>query len=459
MSNQVKVYLLVLSLFLLCTNIVYSHNRRYSPGITQVTFGEKNHFLGIFDAWSPDDNWIVFSCGPNHTNDIIQKVNAKTGKIVTLYKIKNQTDFGPGCGTPSYCKTNNKVVFIHGPRQCGPEQKYEFWRRSGVAIEEPDYKRPIFLDARDVTYPFTPGALRGGTHCHEWSYDGQWIAFTYNDMIMAKLQKITGKTHDLRTIGISHNLKGVAVDKDSQGENIDGRWFTVLLVEVKANPKPGSDEICRAYENCWVGDKGYKNKEGLWQRAIAFKGKVVTKEGDITSELYVVDIPIKIDISCKGKPLEGTKNKMPYPPAGTTCRRLTNTDHRKYPGLSDEPRFWLRSSPKGDKVFFLIKDSKGINQVFYISPLSGKMHQVTFNSYDAVSTPSINPDGNKICYVCDGSVYITDIKNKNTERVTQKSVPPPSNPIWSNNGEKIVFNKPVSQNGKIKTQIFIINNL
>ncbi len=32
-----------------------------------------------------------------------------------------------------------------------------------------------------------PGALRGGTHRHEWSGDGKWIGFTYNDAILKAL--------------------------------------------------------------------------------------------------------------------------------------------------------------------------------------------------------------------------------------------------------------------------------
>jgi len=33
------------------------------------------------------------------------------------------------------------------------------------------------LDARDVTVPFRPGALRGGTHAHQFSGDGRLDRF------------------------------------------------------------------------------------------------------------------------------------------------------------------------------------------------------------------------------------------------------------------------------------------
>lgn len=430
---------------------------KYSDsGMSQITFGAKNHALGIFDAWSPDDKWIVFSCGPNNTNDVIEKVNVESGEIITLYRIEGQTPYGPGCGTPSYCPSQNKVIFIHGPLKCGPEQKYEFWRRSAAVIEEPNYGRPVFLDARDVSPPFTPGALRGGTHCHEWSYDGQWVAFTYNDMIMAQLEESTGKVHDLRTIGVSINLRIVVVDKDPAGENFDGKWFSVILVEVKPNPSPGSDEISRAYENCWVGRNGYLDHQGKWQRAVAFKGNALTESGNLIPEVFIVDVPDKIDASQKDRPLEGTDRKMPFPPAGTGTRRLTHTSRRKYPGLSTDPRFWLRSSPEGDRIFFLARDDRGLNQVCYISPYGGKINQVTAHSTDVMSTPSISPDGEKICYICDNSIFVTQIDNGLTKRVFDKSEFSPSNPIWSNSGKKIAFNLKVVEDGQSYMQIFSI---
>jgi len=41
------------------------------------------------------------------------------------------------------------------------------------------------LDARDLTPPFTPGALRGGSHIHVWDSAGEWASFTYEDHVLA----------------------------------------------------------------------------------------------------------------------------------------------------------------------------------------------------------------------------------------------------------------------------------
>lgn len=37
------------------------------------------------------------------------------------------------------------------------------------------------LDAMDITAPYTPGALRGGSHVHVFSPNGELVSFTYND--------------------------------------------------------------------------------------------------------------------------------------------------------------------------------------------------------------------------------------------------------------------------------------
>ncbi|MFI4912203.1 MAG: DUF3748 domain-containing protein [Sedimentisphaeraceae bacterium JB056] len=449
--------LLLVSLMFYCGCASPLENSDETVKIRQLTFEQKKHYLGIFDAWSQDDKWLVYCNGPNETNDTIAKLNVETGEMVTLYKIENQQPYGPGCGTPSYCHTQNKVVFIHGPSHCSPQQKYEFWRRSAGCIEEPELNKLVRIDARDVTYPFTAGASRGGTHCHEWSNDGKLVAFTYNDMIMAQLEEKTGKTLNLRTIGVSADIGSVKVDKDAEQENFDGEYFTVLLVEVAADPKPGSDEVSKAYENCLVGLKGYKTETGKWQRAVAYKGKTVDKNGNEVPELFIVDIPDDITAVGDG-PLEGTMGHMPYPPAGAKITRLTYTQDRKYPGLSSDPRFWLSSSYDGDKIFFLMKDYEGLNQVYYASIADKKITQVTNHDFPVTSTVSVCSDGQRITYVADGSVFVTSLKDGSYVRLTPKDGLNPSIPIWSNNGDNIAFTKTVpDSDGEKYSQIFVVS--
>jgi hypothetical protein len=59
---------------------------------------------------------------------------------------------------------------------------------------------------------------------------------------------------------------------------------------------------------------------------------------------------------------------MPAPPAGVVQRRLTFTHQRRYPGLVNTPRHWVRSQPAGDADCFLMRDDAGVVQLWLISP-------------------------------------------------------------------------------------------
>jgi len=320
--------------------------------------------------------------------------------------------------------------------------------------------KPVFLDARDVTPPFTPGALRGGTHRHEWIADGQWIGFTYNDAIMADIEKRTGEPVNLRTIGVSTSLRPVKVDHDEERENNDGIWFSALVVKVVPHPKPGSDEISRAFSDAWVGTRGYRRPDGSQQRARAFLGKVRDKQGRELVEVFVVDIPDRIDTAGDEGPLEGTETTMPMPPKGASQRRLTRTEGRKYPGVVAEPRHWVRSSPDGSRISYLAKDDNGITQVFFISPLGGEPVQVTHHSLPIQSTVRWNPNGNEICYICDNSIYICDVREGasfgKARRMTRRAEEPPICPVWSHDGHTLAFNRIVPKDRKSYKQVFLL---
>jgi len=435
----------------------------------QITFEPRNHYLDNNDNFSPDDKWLVYDTrsdvpGPAvneiAANSNIEKVNVDTGQIVVLYKTAMQSPYGPGVGAASYHPKENKVIFIHGLRNCNKDRSYSFWRRTGVMVDESQPGVPIFVDARDVTEPYTPGALRGGTHRHEWSADGNWIGFTYNDAVMARIERETGKHVNLRTIGVATALRPVDVDDDPDGENVDGIWFSALVVKVVPDPKPGTDQISRAFSDAWVGTRGYRKPDGTWQRARAFLGNVRDKAGRKLTEVFIVDIPDRIDIPGEDGPLEGTSTTMPMPPKGTRQRRLTYTEDRKYPGVVTEPRHWVRSSPDGRWISFLARDDNGIIQVFFVSPLGGEPVQVTHHTSSVQSTVRWRPDGKEICYVCDNSIYICDVSNGpnfgKARRVTARTDKPPMCPVWSHDGKKIAFNRLVPNGNKYYKQIFLL---
>jgi len=435
----------------------------------QLTSDPRNHYLDNNDNFSPDDRWLVYDtrkavAGPPvreiGANSNIEKVNVDTGEIVVVYETENQTEYGPGVGAASYHPTGNKVVCMHGLLSCDAKRPYWYWRRTGVLVDESQPGRRIFLDARDVTPPFTPGALRGGTHRHEWSADGKWIGFTYNDAIMAEIEERTGEPVNLRTVGAATDLRPVKVDYDAEGENNDGIWFSAVVVKVVPHPKPGSDEISRAFSDAWVGTKGYRKPDGSRQRARAFLGNVRDRQGRELTEVFVVDIPDRIDIAGAEGPLEGTQTTIPAPPKGAVQRRLTYTEARKHPGVAAEPRHWVRSSPDGSRISYLAKDDNGITQVFFVSPLGGEPVQVTRHSRPIQSTVRWNPNGNEICYVCENSIYICHVGKGGSfgkaRRMTARTEEPPECPVWSHDGKIIAYNRLVPNGRKSYKQIFLL---
>ncbi|MCE7061840.1 DUF3748 domain-containing protein [Dyadobacter sp. CY343] len=419
-----------------------------------------HHDLDNNDNFSPDGKWLVYDTrtdeGGIPESARIEKVCIETGEIKTVYQIKNNGSWGPGAGAVSYSPVEDAVVFIHGLPGCTPENPYQQWRRTGVIVRDSEPGKPIFIDARNINPPFTPGALRGGTHRHEWSGDGQWIGFTYNDAILQTLEDITGTKRNLRTIGVSKNISPVPVNENA--ENISGRWFSVLVVSVVPNPIPGSDEISHAANDSWIGKNGYQKPDGNCQIARAFLGTVVDNEGNEVPEVFVVDIPDDITKPGEFGPLEGTDNDFPMPPAGTVQKRLTFTANSPFPGCSGI----VRSSPDGSQLAFIAKDKSGINQIFTISPLGGAPQQLTFHDSDVTGNLRWHPGGEAVTYVWKGSIVSCKVGNADfAERIqvlTKPSEHTPANLVWSHDGKVLAFNRLVEDlnTGVGSRQVFVL---
>jgi hypothetical protein len=387
----------------------------------QLTTARHGHILTNTAVWSPDGKWIAYDVrsnadGSRFDGDRIERVNANTGEVQLLYQSKN----GAQCGVVTCHPTDDQVVFILGPEHPTPDYDYGPNRRQGVTV---DCARPgvaTHLDARDLTDPFTPGALRGGSHVHVYSPDGKRVSFTYNDYLAAA---------DQRNVGVSVPGRAVSAKKDHP-RNHDGAAFSVLVTRTTANPTPGSDQIHRAFEDAWVGP-----------RSIAFQGEVVTKAGQSISEVFIVDLPD--DLTQPGDaPLEGTRDRLPAPPKGTVQRRLTFTADRKYPGLSG-PRHWLRSAPDASRIAFLMKDDAGIVQLFTISPNGGPPVQLTRNPTSIASAFTWSPDGRHIAHAMDNSVFVTHTATgrptRLTPRTTDPDAPRPEACVFSPDGRRIAF--------------------
>ncbi len=433
-------------------------HKQFKP--MQLTHGSGGHTIHNTQCFSPNDEWIVYDTRNADSmigsTGSIAMVNTKTGETRELYNTEHQTADGPGVGAATFSPTRNSVLFIHGIRNAGKSNPYSATRRTGVAIDIANPFHPIFMDARNIVSPFTPGALRGGTHAHTWSTDGKLISFTYNDYIMEQLSKRDSTVKDLRTVGVMVSGPSVKVPADSAGENNDGEMFAVLVAKVTENPTPGSDEISKAFDEGWIGTKGYKKSDGsLQHRAIAFQGEVKNTDGTKKTEVFVVDLPEDLTKAVPGFPLEATASSRPNVPAEVLQRRITYSQN----GIVG-PRHWLRTTPDGMIIAFLSKDEKGIVQIYGVSPNGGEIKQITFNKNSVEGTFNFSPDGELLAYLCDNSVYLTDVKTGKSEQISpgfSKEERATGGVAWSNNGKMIAFNKYVrDKSGNLFLQIFLL---
>lgn len=432
----------------------------------QLTFAPQNHNLDNNDNFSPDNQWLAFDPREDDTaiagNAVIARVSVATGKVQELYREPRAQPWGPGVGAANVNPVDGSVAFIRGLNNATAERPYAMWRRVGAYVKVDSPGTLGFLDARDVIAPFTPGALRGGTHRHEWSADGRWMGFTYNDALLAAREESTGEKVNLRTIGVATRLDRGRVRVPSGPENNEGEMFAAIVVRVVSSPLPGSDEISRAFEDAWVGREGYRRADGSWQRrARAFLGNVRTSEGRELTEVFLVDIPERIDVPGPTGPLEGTVASMPQPPLGAEQRRLTFTATRKFPGVVLEPRHWLRSSPDGTRIVFLAKDDAGVVQAYFIAPQGGAITQITQGRNPVQSCVRWSPDGASIVYVSGQAVMVCDARPASktfgaARALTQPTQQLPENVIWSHDGRTIAFNRRVLTAGLWRQQIFLV---
>jgi hypothetical protein len=449
----------------------------------QITTNACNHILTNTGVWSPDSRWIVYDIRSDLAGSVfdgtrIEKVNVETGEVKVLYESRH----GAHCGVVTHHPREDKVVFILGPENPTPDWQYGPSHRQGVIVAADISPRKktgrvltnaatslANLDARDLTPPFTPGALRGGSHVHVWDAAGEWVSFTYNDALVESDIRDVGvcvppsrsRRKEARNDANAQSLltsapTGMVRVKKDHPRNHDGEFYSVLVTRTTANPRPGSDEIKRACEEGWIGTNGYVRADGTRQRrALAFQGTVVTADGRTISEVFVADLPDDLTTADPG-----TTSRRPAPPKGVVQRRLTFTADHKSPGLQG-PRHWLRSSPDGSRIAFLMKDDNGVVQLWTVSPNGGPPAQVTRNAWDIASAFSWSPDGKLIAHAMDNSIFITDVASGQSTRLTPRSsddeAPRPEACVFSPDGRKIAFVRTVKTRGVARNQVLVVS--
>lgn len=402
----------------------------------QLTSAPRNHQLTNTHTWTPDSQWLVFDVRPSgasFTSETIERVNVDTGEVEVVYRASQNAHVGVVTVNP---QPPESYVFIHGPENPDADWQYDFHHRRGVVVENGTATN---LDAMDITPPFTPGALRGGSHVHVWSPDGSRLSFTYNDHVMHEYDA----AKDLRNVGIALPFGPVTPVKQHPRE-YDGSHYCVLVSRTTPSPKPGSDEINRAYEEGWVGNNGYRKADGSQQRwALAFMGDTLSAAGDKVPELFIVDLPDNKDayFQAGAEPIEGTQTTLPAPPASVQQRRLTFTHQRRHPGLTHQPRHWVRSSPDGSLLAFLMRDDAGVVQMYLLSPNGGEPRQLTQGKDDIQSAFNWHPSGQALGFVQNNQIVLCDVNNGEVTQLTQPngSAPSADAVVFSPDGKHIAW--------------------
>ena len=387
--------------------------------VRQLTFEDHGHVLTNINVWSPDSQWIVYdvrsdAAGAVFDGTQIQRVHVESGRVETLYASQH----GAKCGVVTYAPHLDEVAFILGPEHPTDDWQYAPYHRRGLLVRCNAPKTIRNLEAIDVVPPFTHGALRGGTHVHVYSPDGRLISFTYEDHWLATPlgDHSLARESNQRNVGIS--VLGAEVGVPSiHPRNQAGTAFSFLVTETCDQPRPGSDEINRAYEDAWIGLNGYRRSDGTCQPyALAFLGDCIDLVGRTVTEIYVVDLP-ELRHLPNDKPLCGTHDTRPRPPQGCRQRRLTHTQERRYPGIS-LPRHWPRSSPDGSQIATLMKNDAGVPQLVLVATEDGQIRPLSQFPQGVEGAFTWSPDGRWIACMSANAVWRLDSVSGEAQRLT-----------------------------------------
>lgn len=423
-------------------------------GEKQLTFGARGHQLTNINVWTPDSQWVVYDVRPHgssFTGSTIERVNIATGEVQVIYQATQGAHVGV---VTTSAQSPVRYTFIHGPENPDSQWQYDFHHRRGVIVTESS-PQAVTLDALDITAPFTPGALRGGTHVHVFSPDGSRLSFTYNDHVLHEFDPQL----DQRNVGIALSWQSVISPKHHPRE-YDGSHFSVVVSQTTPLPAVGSDDITRAYEEGWIGTEGYLKPDGRRQRwALAFIGDTLSASGEKLPEVFIVDLPAD-DASYQRagtSPLQGTATTLPAPPYGVQQRRLTFTSQHAFPGVALQPRHWLRSSPDGSAIAFLMKDEQGIVQLWTISPHGGQPQQISRTPTGIQSAFSWHPDGKSLALVCDNSLMVLEVISGQMYCLTERTETAPCGDavVFSPDGKRVVY---MRQLGEF-SQLFVADNV
>lgn len=433
---------------LLISSLLIFSNMNFQCQIKNITESDLGHIIHHNSVFSKDNKWIVYDGRLDDSKigetSTIGVVNIETSEERVIYQTENQTQFGPGVGAASFSPITNDVIFIHGLCSADQEKPYSLSRRVGVGIDIDFPKKSFHYDARDIVAPFEPGSLRGGTHSHCWSGDGRLISFTYNDEFVDS---------DLRVVGVMIPTNDDIVVDCVDGNN-NGKMYSAIVTDVVRNPKIATDEINKAFDECWVGLNGYRDSTGLQHPyAIAYQGSTLNSKGEVIIEIFIVNIDeAKI---LEDRSAVGVEGERPHVPRGLHSFRLSRT----LKGLSDL-RHWLRSSSDGQFIYALAKDDKDRNQIISCRTSTGEYQYLTDFDFSISSPINIDYKGEQIAFFADNKIYLYSLLNRillclidynNSGRSLIGA------PVFSRDNTLLAFNHVLENDAAARVQISIVD--
>lgn len=90
----------------------------------------------------------------------------------------------------------------------------------------------------DITPPYTPGALRGGSHVHVFSPNGELVSFTYNDHVLHERDPAL----DLRNVGVAVPY-GPVTPRGDHPRQYDGSHWCVLVSRTTPSPRRAATRL------------------------------------------------------------------------------------------------------------------------------------------------------------------------------------------------------------------------
>lgn len=419
-----------------------------------LTCGDFDHQLTVTNVFSCDSKEIVFddrTKGHDPEAAVIRSVSVEDGSVRLIY----QNHTGARAAMATCHPTERKMVFIKALDHPEINGKYHLSCRQSAIISLDDPEDLVQVDARDMYAPYTPGALRGGSHVMVISKDGTYASATYDDAVLHQL----GLTEDcaqgdanLRNVQVSILDRPVAVE-DRPG-NTSGTAFSYVVAKLNSDPRPGSDEIRTCEEETFIGEHGYIRADGTRkERALACIGLTVDKSGEPCQEVFICDLP-EGELRDGEGPMCGTATRRPLPPAGCEIRRLTRLCDRKFPGIRGD-RHWLRTTPDGAWICFFALDDDGILQLFKAETATGRVVQVSHNSWAAESQLNLSPDGQYVTYVAGQRLVRTHLEEGRTDVLTEPGqyAMKGGAVTYSPDGRHICYNRIVPIRGVERNQI------